>query len=99
MSEQLPSDLRVGDVAVWQNCTVNLWHNGVETTVIKGPGMLGYTDYDGTHRTEYGYHVQDSDGSIWFARPSNLRKKRPPREDLQLVRWDECPWQPENVNV
>lgn len=32
-------------------------------------------------------------------RPQFLRKKRPPREDLQIVRWSECPWQPQQVSA
>jgi hypothetical protein len=28
-----------------------------------------------------------------------LRKVRPPREDLKVTKWDECPWQPESLHV
>jgi hypothetical protein len=36
---------------------------------------------------------------VWWVAPEFLRKKRPPRDDLQLMRWDQCPWQPESINV
>lgn len=35
----------------------------------------------------------------WVASPSNLRKIKPPREDLQTVRWADCPWQPARLEV
>lgn len=31
--------------------------------------------------------------------PEYLRKKKPPREDLRVVRWDQCPWQPAGVKT
>jgi hypothetical protein len=34
----------------------------------------------------------------WVA-PEHLRKKRPPRDGLEVIRWDSCPWQPESINV
>lgn len=33
--------------------------------------------------------------AVW---PFQLRKKHQPRDDLQVVRWSECPWQPQTVN-
>lgn len=35
----------------------------------------------------------------WVAPPEYLRKKRPPREDLKVGRWDECPWQPAKMTT
>lgn len=45
-----------------------------------------------------GYGEQ-SPGTGWCERPRDLRKKRPPAEHLKVVRWDQCPWQPETINV
>lgn len=45
------------------------------------------------------YRVRHQDGRVFLCEPHELRKKRPPREDLQVVRWSECPWRPENTNV
>jgi hypothetical protein len=38
-------------------------------------------------------------GKRWSVRLERLRKKRPPVEDRKVVRWDECPWQPESLHV
>jgi hypothetical protein len=45
-----------------------------------------------------GYN-EESPGTGWCEQPCNLRKKRPPGEDLKVVRWDQCPWQPETIHV
>lgn len=31
--------------------------------------------------------------------PPKMRKKRPPRDDLKIVRWADCPWQPEGIKA
>jgi hypothetical protein len=38
-------------------------------------------------------------GGQAVGRLSRLRKKKPPREDLQVVKWSECPWQPAKVSA
>lgn len=38
-------------------------------------------------------------GRRWLVTPRVLRKKRPPAEDRKVVRWDQCPWQPESLHV
>lgn len=68
----------------------------VEVTVCTGPiyhanGQFGYA----VECPALG-HSGHSTGR-WFC-PS-LRKKRPPRDDLQIVRWADCPWQPEKVLI
>lgn len=35
----------------------------------------------------------------WCAGPEHLRKRKPPREDLTVTKWDECPWQPETADT
>jgi hypothetical protein len=45
------------------------------------------------------YKVLHADGDVSLVEPHKLRKKRPPREDLKVTTWDECPWQPEEVQV
>lgn len=44
-------------------------------------------------------YVVEHEGCQYLARPWQLRKKKPPREDLQVTRWDQCPWQPETIDV
>lgn len=51
-----------------------------------------------TREYEIGY-AANVNGMEYIALPAQLRKKRPPREDLQVARWDECPWQPESIHV
>ena len=44
------------------------------------------------------YAIRAHDGKNFCVQPHSLKKKRPPREDWRLVRWSECPWQPQTVN-
>jgi hypothetical protein len=90
----------VGEVAIWQNLRVLTGDNGKECVVIGGLQMRTHAPFGESECvTELTYRVRDQDGSIWTALPHNLRKKRPPREDLKLVRWADCPWQPEQVRA
>lgn len=69
--------------------------SGVECVVVSPLGVrlnLSNGQY------ENGY-VIEVDGNEYIALPDQLRKKRPPRENLQLVRWDQCPWQPAQVRA
>lgn len=45
------------------------------------------------------YSVTFQDGHKVYAQSSKLRKKKPPREDLQVVRWADVPWQPERMKA
>jgi hypothetical protein len=94
MSDQLPSDERfaVGEIAI----AIHSEHgrlDGEEVIVTHPYGP--YLSINGG--LAYGY-VVEWQGEQYLARPHQLRKKRPPREDLQVVRWDQCPWQPERIH-
>lgn len=45
------------------------------------------------------YLIHTAEGRQYCCPPSWLRKKKPPRDDLALTRWSECPWQPEGVRA
>lgn len=72
-----------------------------EAVVTGGYALRTYRNADGSiSRITYGYRLEVSrlgespnhDG--WGATHKELRKKPPPRDDLTLVKWSECPWQP-----
>jgi hypothetical protein len=103
MSEQF----EVGEVAIWVKPGPNY---GMEVTII-GPLQKARPRNSNTNEVVEGWYYQidppanahygpyrSKDPRRWAA-PEHLRKKPPKREDLQLVRWSECPWQPEVLSV
>lgn len=77
------------DGSTWGECTIS--------------GPLGlYAVSDGASRgsNQLGYlfvipgDPSDAEGGQWFHFPHELRKRKPPRDDLSLVSWDTLPWQP-----
>jgi hypothetical protein len=96
MPEQLPSEvLSVGDIGIITGSTYFPENVGRECVVLM---PLDWYRSQQTQKLILSYKIE-LDGRTYLARPENLRKKRPPREDLQVVRWDQCPWQPESINV
>jgi hypothetical protein len=97
MSEQSSSEQIVpGDVCVLVGLTLYSEYNGTEVT-ITGPLEWSRSRVVRTGEIYEGWHYPAADGYCY--RPENLRKKKPPREDLRIVRWDECPWQPESLHA
>jgi hypothetical protein len=103
--DTLPSDyqLQVGDVCVLVGLVIATHKNGNEVTIV-GPARLArFRDTITRELSEielrYPTSERDADGRPIHYRACNLRKKRPPREDLQIVRWDQCPWQPDEVRA
>lgn len=100
MSEQVPTkeQFSVGEIAILSISGDPL--DGTEVTIV-GPleERIWFYWLTGENRTGMAYLVDGT--SLPFSemcvRPQFLRKKKPPREDLQLARWDECPWQPHKV--
>lgn len=89
----------VGEIAIMVNAQILVQYNGVECEVLKGPGMMRQRQKDNSIVLIHGYSVRAADGEIFAVEPHKLRKKKPPREDLKVVRWDQCPWQPETIDV
>jgi hypothetical protein len=110
MSDPRTSDhlFAVGEVAIfWKPGSTN---HGKELTILSGMQWRRTRGtMDGEVRQGWRYQCDPSNlvlgpytsecsDKTWVA-PEFLRKKRPPRDDLGIKRWDECPWQPETINV
>lgn len=103
-----PSDIfEVGEVAIWiKHGSVNY---GREVTIVGPPKFARVrSTWTDTVRLQWSYPIECPDAVYGpyksavpqsWAEPKYLRKKKPPREDLKVVRWDQCPWQPETINV
>lgn len=78
------------------------WHLrlvGQECTYLRAYNPANWTHGDRAHIDADGHPylhiVVTRDGVEWACTAGCIRKKRPPREDLALVRWADCPWQPQ----
>jgi hypothetical protein len=74
---------KVGEIAVMQNC-ITASNNGRECEVI-GP-LNHYALLLERGEVVFGYEVGCADGSIFVARPDQLRKKQPPRSAKSIMR-------------
>jgi len=102
-TQRTPEEFAVGEVALY-------WRPGspshLREVTIVGPLKEEYVHdvRDGSLKYEMVYAIEGipgtpPSGKAWCAPPEYLRKKKPPREDLQVVRWSECPWQPQQVRA
>lgn len=66
---------------------------GMECTIESGPHCS--PDFV-SHQC---YEVLAYDGKRMWVDRMNLRKKDPPGDPRQLVRWADCPWQPKQLTV
>jgi len=90
----------VGEVAIF--CNPRSRHCGDEVT-IAGPlhrCRVTFAESGGQIIAEvYEIEAPVSWGAAptgrWVARPSSLRKRRPPPKREEVGEWDLCPWQPE----
>lgn len=85
----------VGEVAIaigWMSYSA-IW-NGSEVLVVEGLAVRRSIGFSGKGYCDQCYLVKTVDGHVWAPDPCQLRKKPPHREDHQLVKWSECPWQP-----
>ena len=90
----------VGEIAIYQNFDISLGINGREVLILDGLAVrTGRNRRTGEISTHLCYLIQDRMDGRLLVQPQYLRKKRPPREDLQIVRWADCPWQPEKVRA
>lgn len=104
MTEQVPSEqFSIGEVAIY--CRPGSLYFGAEVTIMSALKEMRLHDAR-TVTTEQAlaYEIDGPfgpflDGRPWCSRPEWLKKKKPPRRDLEVVRWADCPWQPESINV
>lgn len=97
MNAPLSSDqkLNVGDVGIIVGYKYHRENLGREAVVVAPLGW--YTSKQ--ERTKVRSYKVEIDGESFLVPPEYIRKKRPPSEDRQLVRWSECPWQPAQVRT
>jgi hypothetical protein len=100
MTAQPTSDGRfeIGDAVMLINATWNHHMNGSCGTVTDDLRVRTYVTPVGEF-TKPCYEVELLSGERVLARPHQLKKIEPPRNDRQLVCWSECPWQPEVLRV
>jgi hypothetical protein len=98
-SQLTKETLSTGDIVI---CVpVGLWSDGMEATIIGTAAGSRFSD----NRSGSGYLIEiggrrlGPTGRRILRFANELAKKKPPREDLQLIRWDTCPWQPEEISV
>lgn len=99
MSEPLTKEpLSIGDVVIC--LPVGLWSDGKEGVII---GTASGPRYDGKSGAGFTLEIEGRRvgprGRRILRFAAELVKKKPPREDLQIVRWDSCPWQPQELRV
>lgn len=96
------SKFKNGEVAEIAGLLLDTHNNGEECTVIE---FLGTEYFPRRGLSRLAYNVKKLDGIVKFIAEINLRKKRPPAENQDIVRtrkegtgdWDLMPWRPEPV--
>lgn len=98
----------IGEIAIITLSSVlssnaqNAQYNGEECEIIGGlQDRLAKDTNTLEARTITAYRIRVlCDNAIFVAEPQWLRKKRPPRKDLEVVRWSDIPWwQPNKVII
>lgn len=92
-----PNDesFQVGDICIGQNFTYATERNGMECEILETEGWaIATRDRTGLMERIFGYRIRWSDGRIGRQARKYLRRKQPPRIDLNKARWADCPWQP-----
>lgn len=98
-----PEQFAIGEIAIY--CRPGSPHFGVEVTILSELRMSRQTDErTGEVTFEPGYRIDGPFGPLingkpWGAPPCWLKKKKPPAVDRKLVRWADCPWQPETLHA
>lgn len=99
-SELTPDQFAIGEIAIyWRPGATG---HGMDVTIASSASWRTVPDrITGLRVTKLFYRVAEPspDGKLWSLSREYLRKKKPPRKDLEVVRWSECPWQPESLHV
>lgn len=91
------SNFKVGDVCIGQNYVLSTERNGLECEILEGLQDRFFRN-NHTQSLEYGqaYLVRWSDGDVWAVKHYQLRKKQPPKREIDtIVSWENCAWSPE----
>jgi len=90
-------NFEVGEIAIIAYCVTDETWRGLEVEVID-PHIRLHSCTD--HRFHEGRLVRDP-RSGWprVVLPDQLRKKEPPSDGRQVVRWADCPWHPKSIAV
>lgn len=94
-----PEEFAVGDVAILCNLVVDVGDNGREVVIHALPASHDWLRFEDGRRVYAGMFSILLDGKYVATYRRNLRKKRPPAKDRDVVRWADCPWQPEVLRV
>ena len=94
------SAFKVGDVCVFQHCTMHPELDGSECTLIGGLELRWAVDIDGLTE-KMRYHVVLPNGDEFMPAAHKLRLKRPPSEydGNQAGDWSLIPWAPKRERV
>lgn len=92
--------LKVGEIAIIQYVIwpEHVFDIGQEVLVTAGLEQRRYYDAHDDIRAGYavGYWARDEAGEFFYF-ADQLKRREPPRDELQIVRWADCPWQPEHI--
>jgi hypothetical protein len=94
MSEQF----KVGEIVIGQNHVYHTHHNGMEAEIIGALEMRRCIRLGGVVEMKLAYEVRWADGDVLFQVPHTLRRKQPPKREIDtVVSWKNCAWQPTGV--
>lgn len=68
---------------------------GMQTEIIEMPTIQATTPPTSMPT----YTGRMPDGKLYAFARGEIRKIEPPRDDLQVVQWSACPWQPQQVRA
>lgn len=97
-AQRTPEKFDIGEVAV---CLGALSFIPYECTIVALPvaEQSLFTDAGNIWRRPPGHYLVECSDGMFSCWPWQLRKKKPPAEDRKVIRWDQCPFQPESINV
>lgn len=94
----MSAQFKVGDICVGQNLIYCPEINGMECTIVEGLEMRKWVLDNGEKGESLTYVVIWSDGERTAQAPHELRRKQPPKREIDtVVSWKNCAWQPAGV--
>lgn len=94
----MSGQFKIGEIVVGQNFTVTTKYNGMEAEIIGGLEFRRARTSHGKLERGSMYRVQWADGKITSQFPHELRRKKPPKREIDtVVAWSDCAWRPAGV--